>query len=147
MQESIRLTRALIARFLLNQQPVAIRKRLDADEDFGLLLGLQTVQVLQIVPGVSIRHRELFSTVRKLVSPGDKTELKAVQGTRIVVERVENGITLHVWEGGKDRALRFDELMIFSSVPEERVQALNRIIEQLGATGPDRASARRVISQ
>ena len=134
----------LIAEYLLSLQPAVIRGRLHKDESFKKRIGLQLSTVYGDIGKASFSRSALFAAARRLLAQGEVERLDSLEGGEVVVSKHEGSIFVQVSPTeGKPVQIPFDGLGMLSPDREERLQALDSFLEELGPTAPDFSELRQ----
>ena len=127
----------VMAEHLRNQQPQSIRDRILNNDAFRAEFGLSYRKVVTVGRDVQIDQQSLFSAVRKVLESRSEQRVNDLSGKGLVVEYGQDAVVVSsVSEQGGMNA-HIPDLMILSPHREERILALNNLINQMGPTAPN----------
>ncbi|MCH8275754.1 MAG: hypothetical protein IH851_13310 [Armatimonadetes bacterium] len=139
---------ALIAEHLCNRQPLPVRARLIEDEEFGARFGLSSRSVITVGDILTVDQNDLLAAARRALSGQEEQRLVDLNGAEIVVAADQGVVILRrAEEGEKVREVRLPELAILSSRPDDRTEALARLLDQIGPTAPDFSPLRQAAEE
>ena len=138
----------LIAEHLCNRQPLPIRTRLIEDEEFGARFQLKSRSVITVGDILTVDQQDLLVAARRAFSRQEEQRLVDLNGTEIIVAADQGAVVLRrEEEGEKGWEVRLPELAILSSRPDDRTEALTRLLDQIGPTAPDFSPLRQAAEE
>ncbi len=138
----------LIAEYLCNRQPLPVRARLIEDEGFGARFHLKSRSVITVGDILTVDQHDLIVAARRALSRQEEQRLVDLNDTEIVVAADQGAVVLRrAEEGEKGREVRFPELAILSSRPDDRTEALNRLLDRIGPAAPDFSRQRQAVEE
>jgi hypothetical protein len=127
---------SLLSQSLLIRYPPSIQSALLDDRDFTERLGLDTAHIFTFGKSVSVGNEQLFTAIR--------SAFRQSEGSRFE-DRKRREVRIYVHEGSVEIAALGDEVptisvpafVVLSPNPEDRVEAIKKIIESCGPTARD----------
>jgi hypothetical protein len=132
------IDRALIARHLCDLLPSQVQARVIGDHAFISQYGLLSRTIVTIGAGISIDQLELLAAVRRVLAGNGNQNVNDVSGRQLLVTADHDTVVLK--EVGQNELKQFGDLpdlMVLSPNGDDRIRALNRVINNLGPTAPD----------
>jgi len=133
-----KISRIDVARYFALLQPPLIANRLFEDRSFRTEFGLDSRDAISFGDGPAILKATLYDGVRKMFAEQRPQSLSALTGEAITVTVNGDDIALSFpGEGGVMTTVHSLNLMFLSPSADVRQAALQRMINELGPTGPD----------
>lgn len=128
----------LIARHLCELLPTQIQARVLTDHAFVSQYGRLSRTALTIGGRVSIDQHVLVAAARRLLAGQGDQELKDISGNQLTVILDHSTVVLKVLgENAQKQQIALPDLAVLSPSPEQRAQALKRMVDSFGPTAPD----------
>ena len=127
-----------VARYFALVQPPLIANRLFEDTSFRTEFGLDSREAISFDGGPAILKATFYDGVRKMFAEQRPQFLAALTGDAITVTVIGDDIALSFQaEGGVTTTVHSLNPMFLSPCADVRQAALQRMINELGPTGPD----------
>lgn len=128
MSSRLTLRKTLLAELLVDAQPAAIRRRLCADREFSMRVGLTPGTVYTVGDAMKLEQQQLFAAARQALKDRTPVRVSTVDRNEIEIGLSDDGVTIcRVLSAGAPipaRDVLFPELRLLSPRQEDRCAAL-----------------------